>query len=124
MAKGMNWGIFSLLFVVVGVLGAFAAFFFFLARRAAAVQAIPGLVPLLKSNVVDEPPGEGFRPPGNGVTSQLDPRGRPASALGWQSALVPPNRWRRRFGHCRASGAGWAAFDRPLANGPANDSLS
>ena len=36
MANGMNWGIFSLLVVVVGVLGSIAAFFVFLARRTAA----------------------------------------------------------------------------------------
>jgi hypothetical protein len=36
MAHGMNWGIFSLLTVVVGVLGTIAAFFIYLARRAAA----------------------------------------------------------------------------------------
>jgi len=35
MAKGMNWGIFSLLAVVLTVLGGIAAFFVFLARRAA-----------------------------------------------------------------------------------------
>ena len=36
MAHGMNWGIFSLLTVVVSVLGTIAAFFIYLARRAAA----------------------------------------------------------------------------------------
>jgi hypothetical protein len=35
MAKGMNWGIFSLLAVIVMVLGGIAAFFIYLARRAA-----------------------------------------------------------------------------------------
>ena len=34
-AESMNWGIFSLLAVVVFVLGGIAAFFIFLARRAA-----------------------------------------------------------------------------------------
>jgi hypothetical protein len=38
MAQGMNWGIFSLLAVVVLVLGAIAAFFVYLAKRAAAVS--------------------------------------------------------------------------------------
>ncbi|SPE50575.1 exported hypothetical protein [Verrucomicrobia bacterium] len=38
MAKGMNWGIFSLLAVVVGVLGCIAGFFIYLARKAAAVS--------------------------------------------------------------------------------------
>lgn len=37
LAAGMNWGIMSLLVVVVLVLGAVASFFIFLARRAAAV---------------------------------------------------------------------------------------
>lgn len=40
-AVSMNWGIFSLLAVVLCVLGAFAAFFVFLARRAAMFPA-PG----------------------------------------------------------------------------------
>ncbi len=36
LAQGMNWGIVSLLAVIVAVLGGVAAFFVFLARRAAA----------------------------------------------------------------------------------------
>jgi flagellar basal body-associated protein FliL len=48
MAKGMNWGIFSLLAVVAMVLGSVAAFFVFLARRANA-QPEPELEPLLES---------------------------------------------------------------------------
>jgi heme/copper-type cytochrome/quinol oxidase subunit 2 len=36
LAAGMNWGIFSLLAVVVFVLGSVASFFVFLARKAAA----------------------------------------------------------------------------------------
>ena len=36
MAKGMNWGILSLLGVVVVVLGSFASFFVFLGKKAAA----------------------------------------------------------------------------------------
>lgn len=39
LAKGMNWGIFSLLFVVVCVLGTIATFFIYLARKSAAVNA-------------------------------------------------------------------------------------
>ncbi len=39
MAAGMNWGIFSLLTVVVLVLGGVVAFFVYLARRAATVAA-------------------------------------------------------------------------------------
>jgi hypothetical protein len=35
LAKGMNWGIFALLFVVVGVLAGISTFFIFMARRAA-----------------------------------------------------------------------------------------
>jgi hypothetical protein len=38
MAKGMNWGIMSLLVMIVGVLGCLVAFFVFLARRAATVS--------------------------------------------------------------------------------------
>jgi hypothetical protein len=41
MARGMNWGIFSLLGVVVVVLGGIAAFFFRVARRSAALAAEP-----------------------------------------------------------------------------------
>jgi hypothetical protein len=41
MAKGMNWGILSLLAMVVVVLGCFAAFFVYLARRSATVAADP-----------------------------------------------------------------------------------
>jgi hypothetical protein len=41
MALGMNWGIFSLLAVIVSVLGTIAGFFIFIARRSAAVAAVP-----------------------------------------------------------------------------------
>ena len=37
LAVGMNWGIFSLLTVVIFVLSGFAAFFIYLAKRAAIV---------------------------------------------------------------------------------------
>ena len=39
LAIGMNWGIFSLLVVVVGVLGTIATFFIYLAKRAAMFSA-------------------------------------------------------------------------------------
>lgn len=39
LAQAMNWGIFSLLAVVVTVLGGIASFFIFLARRAAGKPA-------------------------------------------------------------------------------------
>ncbi len=39
LARGMNWGIFSLLMVVVGVLSGFATFFVYIARRSATVAA-------------------------------------------------------------------------------------
>jgi hypothetical protein len=39
MARGMNWGIFSLLAVVLCVLSTFATFFVFLAKKAAATAA-------------------------------------------------------------------------------------
>ena len=50
LAIGMNWGIFSLLVVVVGVLGTIAAFFIYLARRAAMFSSsVPGeLSPVTK----------------------------------------------------------------------------
>ena len=48
MAAGMNWGIFSLLAVIVTVLGGIAAFFVFLARRAAKLAAAPAAKRLLE----------------------------------------------------------------------------
>lgn len=38
LAEGMNWGIFTLLLVVMGVLVGISAFFIFIARRAATQQ--------------------------------------------------------------------------------------
>ena len=39
MASGMNWGIFSLLAVIVSVLGGVASFFIYLARKSAKTAA-------------------------------------------------------------------------------------
>lgn len=39
LTQGMNWGIFSLLAVIVCVLGAIASFFIYLARKSAALNA-------------------------------------------------------------------------------------
>jgi hypothetical protein len=39
MAKGMNWGILSLLGVVAVVLGSIASFFVFIGKRSAAVNS-------------------------------------------------------------------------------------
>ena len=39
LAKGMNWGIASLLVVVIGVLGAIASFFIYIARKSAMADA-------------------------------------------------------------------------------------
>jgi hypothetical protein len=39
LAQGMNWGIFSLLGTIILVLGGFATFFVYLARKSAAVSA-------------------------------------------------------------------------------------
>jgi hypothetical protein len=41
MAKGMNWGIFSLLGVVTVVLGSVATFFVFIGKRSAAAASMP-----------------------------------------------------------------------------------
>ena len=41
LAEGMNWGIFTLLIVVVMVLGGIGAFFIYLARRSSALAAVP-----------------------------------------------------------------------------------
>lgn len=49
MALGMNMGIFSLLLVILCVLGGVAAFFIYLARRAAQTAAAPASGPLPKS---------------------------------------------------------------------------
>ena len=38
LAEGMNWGIFTLLVIIMGVLGAISAFFIFIARRSATHQ--------------------------------------------------------------------------------------
>lgn len=51
MAKGMNWGIFSLLAVVVCMLSAVAGFFVFLARKSAQVSAASQSLPLETNNV-------------------------------------------------------------------------
>ena len=43
LAQGMTWGVFSLLGIVVFVLGGIAVFFIFLARRSAVQQQSPGI---------------------------------------------------------------------------------
>jgi hypothetical protein len=55
MAQGMNWGIFSLLAVIVAVLGSIAGFFIFLARRSAAAAAVPAQSPFRESANVTGP---------------------------------------------------------------------
>jgi hypothetical protein len=52
LAVGMNWGIFSLLVIVVAVLGGIAGFFIFLARRATLQSSPPdaGFDPALASH--------------------------------------------------------------------------
>jgi heme/copper-type cytochrome/quinol oxidase subunit 2 len=54
MARGMNWGIFSLLGIIVVVLLAVAGFFVFLGRKAAASAAVAA------SPVMGGPAGAGF----------------------------------------------------------------
>lgn len=49
MAKGMNWGMFSLLMVVVCVLGGIAAFFVYLAKKSATVAGEAASGVLLES---------------------------------------------------------------------------
>ncbi len=53
MAKGMNWGIFSLLVVVVTMLSGIAAFFVFLAKKSAQMSSLsaPEQLPLETKNV-------------------------------------------------------------------------
>ena len=50
MARGMNWGIMSLLVVVALVLGGFVAFFIYLCRRAAAHAAGAAAEPVSSQN--------------------------------------------------------------------------
>ena len=45
MAKGMNWGIFSLLGVIAVVLGSIATFFVFIGKKSAAASADPNAAP-------------------------------------------------------------------------------
>ncbi len=47
LAKGMSWGIISLLVIVVGVLGAITAFFVYMAKRSAALAPEPAPSDLL-----------------------------------------------------------------------------
>ncbi len=47
MAQGMNWGILSLLGIIVLVLGGVAAFFVYLAKRSAALAAVAGTQEML-----------------------------------------------------------------------------
>ena len=49
MAKGMNWGIFSLLVVVVFVLGGIATFFVYLAKKSATTGSEAASSVLLES---------------------------------------------------------------------------
>jgi hypothetical protein len=59
MAQGMNWGILSLLGVVVMVLGSVASFFVFIGRKAAAsAEEWPGAAAaaMTDSNTKTEPP--------------------------------------------------------------------
>jgi hypothetical protein len=90
MAKGMNWGIFSLLAVIVIVLGGVAAFFVFLAHRAAAVSAEPATQPLLASASAVWP-----RPGRAPVLGRSDVRGR------WGFGTLRPV---RQVGACGAQG--------------------
>ncbi len=46
LAKGMNWGILSLLAVVIFVLGGIATFFIYLAKRAAATSSPEAVQPM------------------------------------------------------------------------------
>jgi maltodextrin utilization protein YvdJ len=49
MAKGMNWGIFSLLAVIAMVLGGVTSFFVFLAKKSAAVSAASVAAAMMES---------------------------------------------------------------------------
>jgi maltodextrin utilization protein YvdJ len=49
MAKGMNWGILSLLAVITAVLGGVASFFVYLAKKSATVSAASIAASLVES---------------------------------------------------------------------------
>ncbi len=53
MAKGMNWGIFSLLAVVAVVLGSIASFFVFLGKRSAAMNSAETTRPIPQSEIIE-----------------------------------------------------------------------
>ena len=48
MAQGMNWGILSLLGIIVLVLGGVAGFFVYLAKRTSALAAVTGAEEMLE----------------------------------------------------------------------------
>lgn len=68
MAQGMNWGIFSLLGIIVSVLVSVAGFFVYLARRSASQRSVP------VSGTATSEEGEAS---GNGVKPQLFKPGEP-----------------------------------------------
>ena len=70
MAQGMNWGILSLLGVIVSVLAIFAGFFIFLARRAAAPTP-PGAG--TQSGLVAPAPVQSAKASSAALTSGLQP---------------------------------------------------
>jgi hypothetical protein len=49
LARGMNWGIFALLLIVVCVLAGISSFFIFLAHKAASTPATPALPTSMES---------------------------------------------------------------------------
>ncbi|HXT12212.1 MAG TPA: hypothetical protein VN873_11670 [Candidatus Angelobacter sp.] len=54
MAKGMNWGIFSLLGVVVMVLGSIATFFVFIGKKSAEAANQPDADPATKTEPTEK----------------------------------------------------------------------
>ncbi len=54
MAKGMNWGIFSLLGVVVMVLGSIASFFVYLGKRSSDMANTPDVNPPTNTEPTDK----------------------------------------------------------------------
>lgn len=108
MAAAMNWGILTLLAVIVAVLGGIAAFFAFLARRAA------GAVPAASESASEKSGAvpaalrhrrRGIRSPGLAPECVVRPRGVRAAGVGlrpgirlWVFAALPRRRGRLVFG--------------------------
>jgi hypothetical protein len=92
MAAGMNWGIMSLLGMIVVVLGGVAAFFIFLARRSAALAKSHG------QGVVSQLSADS----GSSPDAQDQLKDLPLAARGGLRPLSPLARQRERCTHAQS----------------------